>query len=142
MIRTLQFRRKRLSFLMANVSISVVSFIVISLSGAFFSISVFEHHGNTFKTLEYIFSMSWAFGAICELVYVVAGFFTIIINAQRLRDMGYRMPVVISIFLMLLDVFSSFITWLVGMNFISIAIDTGLIIFFFVMLFTLSKEGA
>lgn len=139
MIKILHRKRKRLSFLMANVAISVVSFIVISLSGTFFSVSVFEHHSNAFKLLEYGFSRSWVFGIICELVYITAGVLIVIVNTQRLRDMGYRMPITISILLILLGFASSGFSWLAGVNFISMTIDVGLIIFFFIMLFTSSK---
>lgn len=139
MIKILQQKRKRLSFLMACVTISIVFLVIISLSGFFFSVSVFEHQRNSLSLIESAFSKSLVCGIAFELIYVFVGLLIAIINTQRLRDMGYRMPVVISIFLMLLNFVSCFFSWLGGINFISIIVDVGLTIFFFIMLFTSSK---
>lgn len=140
MIKVLQARRKRLSFFIANIKIFMLSFVVISLAGAFFSVSVFEYGGNSFKILEYVFSKSYSYGLLCELVYIVAGISSFIITVQRLRDMGCRMPKIISAIIMMLSFVSSFFTWIGGANLISIAIDLSLAIFFLVMLFTASEK--
>lgn len=140
MIKLLHLRRRRLSFLMANVAVSVVTFVVVLLPGYLFPASVFGRNGNVFDKIECVFSKSWVLGVIFELVYVIAGGFIFIINTQRLRDMGCRIPVFISMVLLVLNFISSSFSWLVGVNFISIAIEVGLIVFFLIMLFTSSKE--
>ena len=63
-----------------------------------------------------------------------------LLNVQRLRDMGYRYPVVVSLLLIIFSQFSDFLDDLVKMNFISLFIDMGLLVFFIIMLSTESKN--
>ncbi|STE86973.1 Uncharacterised protein [Escherichia coli] len=48
-----------------------------------------------------------------------------LLNVQRLRDMGYRYPVVVSLLLIIFSQVSDFLDNLVKMNFISLFIDMG-----------------
>lgn len=68
------------------------------------------------------------------------GFVFMLLNVQRLRDMGYRYPVVVSLLLIIFSQVSDFLDNLVKMNFISLFIDMGLLVFFIKMLFTESKK--
>ncbi|TGB56236.1 hypothetical protein CRI69_17000 [Escherichia sp. E4742] len=63
-----------------------------------------------------------------------------LLNVQRLRDMGYRYPVVVSLLLIIFSQVSDFLDNLVKMNFISLFIDMGLLVFFIIMLSTGSKN--
>ena len=86
------------------------------------------------------FSISFGYGLIYSFVVIVTGFVFMLLNVQRLRDMGYRYPVVVSLLLIIFSQFSDFLDDLVKMNFISLFIDMGLLVFFIIMLSTESKN--
>lgn len=86
------------------------------------------------------FSISFGYGLIYSFVVIVTGFVFMLLNVQRLRDMGYRYPVVVSLLLIIFSQVSDFLDNLVKMNFISLFIDMGLLVFFIKMLFTESKK--
>lgn len=126
---------------MANLAVSVCSIIAVAITGGVFSVSVLGHGRNILETLVYVFVESYSLGVICVLVYAISWVWLLVVNTQRLRDMGYGTPMLISILLAFLGFISSVFSYLGGVNFISLAIDLGLAVFFLIMLFSVSKES-
>lgn len=91
------------------------------------------------RVVDWGFSIYVVYGIIYSSVVFTVQFILMLINIQRLRDMGYRHPVVVSLLLIILTQVSNFIDDSVIINFISLFIDIGLWFFTLIMLFTKSK---
>lgn len=135
-------RRARLSYFLNCIFLSVFSFIVMNVITSVY-VSVFpgvKINQPVSSLTSFGFSISFGYGLIYSFVVIVTGFVFMLLNVQRLRDMGYRYPVVVSLLLITFSQVSDFLDNLVKMNFISLFIDMGLLVFFIIMLFTESKK--
>jgi len=134
-------KRARMSYVLNSILVYILSFLAINI---FTSVYVNIYPGVVIKqpvsrSDDFGFLISNFYGFIYSSIviasYVILMFFCI----QRLRDMGYRYPVVIGIVLVFLTQISDVLSAAVRMNLISIIIDIGLLIFYLMMIFTVSK---
>ncbi|GAA3897735.1 hypothetical protein GCM10022405_23710 [Gibbsiella dentisursi] len=135
-------RRARLSYFFNCVLLSVFLFVVMNVITSVY-VSAFpgvKINQPVSSLTSFGFSISFGYGLIYSFVVIVTGFVFMLLNVQRLRDMGYRYPVVVSLLLIIFSQVSDFLDNLVKMNFISLFIDMGLLVFFIIMLFTESKK--
>lgn len=135
-------KRARMSYFLYPILTAVLSFIIINI---FTSIYVNFFPGVLIKQPvsrldDFGFSISNFYGLVYSSFFIICYFIFILCDIQRLRDIGYRHPITISLLLMFLTFTSYVLSALVKMNFISIFIDVGLLVFYLMMLFTASKS--
>lgn len=136
-------KRVRLSYFFNSLMVRILIFITINTATSVYvnifpAIKIKQPVG---RLLDFGFSISPCYGFIYSTILIVGVGVLMILDIQRLRDMGYRYPGVISIVLILLALFSEVLSIMVRINLISFLIDAGLLMFYILMLFSASKSA-
>lgn len=137
-------KRARLNYFLNIIATNILSGIVINIVTSVY-INIFPNT-KIKQPVSFLpdfgFSVSFYYGFIYSTILITTYGMLIAFDIQRLRDMGYRHPMCVSLLLLVLKVFSAMLAIILSINFVTLFIETGLFIFFIIMIFSASKSSS
>jgi len=138
-------KRARLSFFLNNILAAVIMFfsmnIFTSIYINIFPQTIIEQPVSVYTVKALLHPVSYFYSTVFVMALLIYQFVITILFIQRLRDMGYRHPIFVSLILVFFTLLSYVFLLFSISNIISTLIDAGLLVFYLIMIFTASKKS-